>query len=295
MHFLRTHRVKVISLCVAALACSLGVSVAAYFATSTSAYNKVPAHATGAAKPLATMQATIAALQHTIAAKSAILQPAAVAAQANGYQLPGSNVAVLLPQTYAAAYVAPQTAGAQTAASELSAALPAINAKLADSGFTEQPQATGSAGLSANTYTFTRADAVCQVTVLTQLTAVCSLLAPLQSIVSQAAPMLAKYRAAAPNLGLATIAAPAIQASETPGFTTAVLKIFDQAGETDAHFYEQGSGSWQLVNLNWYNDPHQDGDIIPNCEGFESDASVRQAFLGQQCYDSLRRNTSTIQ
>lgn len=295
IQILRIRHVKIMLLCAAALACSLGVSVAAYFTTSTSTYNKVPAHTATAAKAPATMQATITALQRAIASKPTHLQPAALTAQTNGYQLPGSNVAILLPQTYAAAYAAPQNTDEQTTYDELSAALPIISTTLAGNGFSEQTQAGSSAGLSANTYTYKRADAVCQVTVLTQLTAVCSLLALLKSIASQAAPMLAEYQAAAPDLGLATITAPTIQASKTPGFTTAVLKIFNQAGETDAHFYEQASNGWHLVNLNWYNDPHQDDDIIPNCEGFESDASVRQAFLGQQCYDSLRRNIATIQ
>lgn len=186
-----------------------------------------------------------------------------------------------------------RTTDETTTYDDLSGAFSRWQTVFAQAGLQEDTKASTTSFLNAS-YFYENSAEVCNVTVYTLLDVTCDARASLDIIAQQAAPLDALYDQAAPGLGQDTVAAPSIRASQTQGYTIATMDIYNSGGTTAANFYEKAGGSWALVHLNWYNDPHEDGDIIPNCGYFESNSEVGSAFSGTACYDSATGRMSTI-
>jgi hypothetical protein len=212
-----------------------------------------------------------------------------------GYQLPGYNFQVILPtNTDTIALTDQRTSNENTTYSDFNSMLPEISNDLYQQGFKTVSNSSQGDTFLSSIYFYKSHDAVCQVNLYTLMEINCSLTSQLASIATQGAPLLSVYTESVSNTDINAITLPTIQPSSTSGYTTAILPIFNNIGETMVYFYRLDNGSWQLVNLNWYNDPHEDGSPIPNCEDFESVVAVRQAFYGKACYDSTLRIETTI-
>jgi hypothetical protein len=206
--------------------------------------------------------------------------------------MPGQSFEIVLPVTASSVeYSDTSTTSERTAYDAMNRTLPRIKSYLLHQGFTSLNQRSG---LLSAVYFYHRSDALCQITVYTNLAVTCAPLAQLSTIVAQARPLVDVYTRAAPNAGTDVIAAPAVRVSKTAGYTIATMAVYNNRGETNVNFYTTGSKAWQVVNLGWYNDPHENGDVMPNCADFESVVSVRQAFAGQACYDSMTRTVREI-
>lgn len=253
-------------------------------------------------KPLAptvqtSIQTIVASLHASLPADFIYLYGTQPDAQTTvGYRLPREGLQVILPTSSPTiAFTDSNSSNEQTTYSDFSKVAASANAYLLQHGFVSVLSQDQTSGLLDAVYFYQRSDAVCQVTLVTAFTLTCSPLALLATIASQARPFVALYAVAEPNSGTALVTAPTIRASQTTGYTIASQPIYNNHGETDVNFYRQGSGAWRMVSLDWYNDPHEDADITPNCADFESNAQVGAAFSGQTCYDSATMTMNTIQ
>jgi hypothetical protein len=217
-----------------------------------------------------------------------------VAQTTTGFQIPGDNFQLVLPVSSPSLAYTDISSSEQTAFADFSKGATHINGYLGLHGFSSVAKQDQISGLSSAVYFYKRSDAICQLSQYTSLSLTCAPISELALIAMQAQPLVAAYDTAAPNSGTAIVASPVIRSSKTTGYTIATLPIYNNHGETSANFYKQGSGTWHIVNLNWYNDPQEDADIVPNCADFESYAPVRAAFAGQACYDSVIRTTRAI-
>jgi hypothetical protein len=242
------------------------------------------------------IQSIVSSLRSSLLAEYTYLYGGASDAQMSiGYQLPGDTFQVLLPAMSPSLSFNDTDGGdEQTTYSDLSRVAGAINSDLIRHGFVSVPGQDQTSGLLSSTYFYKRSNAVCRVLVYTQLDLTCAPMARLKTAAAQAKPLVALYVQAAPDSGTALIAMPNIRPSETSGYELATLSIYNNHGETSANFYKQGTGTWQMVPLGWYNDPHEDANITPNCADFESSAQIGAAFAGQTCYDSAANTMSTI-
>jgi hypothetical protein len=224
------------------------------------------------------------------------LHPQTPQAQTNaGYQFPGDSFQVELPPASPSlAYSDSTTADESSSYNDFGRVAVYIRTFLESKGFQAAPSEDQTSGLLSAVYFYTRSDAVCQVSVYTNLSITCSPVSQLEAMAAQSRPLYAVYSGVAPDSGTTVLAAPSIRVSQTAGYTIATLPIYNNHGETSANFYKQAASSWQIVNLSWYNDPHEDGDILPNCGDFESYTPTQKAFAGQTCYDSGARITRTI-
>lgn len=136
---------------------------------------------------------------------------------------------------------------------------------------------------------------VCQVTIYSLLDITCYSKSQFNTIATVANPLVQAYVGQSnTDEGLITVSPPTVNNSKTAGYKLAIMNISNNSGQTKVYYYSDNNGGWQEVNLNWYNDPHEDGDIMPNCEDFESNPSVARAFAGFNCYDSAKREISVI-
>ena len=270
------------------------ISFAAYKATMLQVAIRPKVAAVPARVPLQTM---ISSIQFALPASYTYLHQEAPDSQTTiGYQLPGEDFQVILPLTSPSiAFLDTNSTDEEMVYSDLGKAATSLSAYLERDGFTSIPAQDQSSGLLDSVYFYQRSDSVCQVIVDTQLSLVCSPLVELEEAAAQAKPLVSLYNGANPNSGMALITAPTIYASKTAGYTVAHLPIYNNHGETDVNFYKQGQEVWRMVDLSWYNDPHEDADIIPNCEDFNSAAQIRAAFAGQSCYDSDTATMGLIQ
>jgi hypothetical protein len=276
-------------LVVGATVCALGVGLVVDRATS---QTKAPPLVAKSSTPSADQ--TIRALQQTLA-HFTDLTAIAPSAQTTGYQQPSDNFEVLLPPANGIAFTDSQNAGEANAYAYLASTRTDIMQTLAREDFASAPIASsGSDATLASTNLYQSSTTVCQISLDTALTILCSPLAVLNASANAAKPLVTIYEQAAPNLGTLAVAAPTITPSKTPGFTTANVDVFNGSGETDVYFYKQ-AGDWQMIHLDWYNDPHENGDVIPNCQDFESLPAARQAFLGTTCYNSSIKVITVIQ
>ncbi|HEV2403500.1 MAG TPA: hypothetical protein VGS08_04835 [Candidatus Saccharimonadales bacterium] len=214
-----------------------------------------------------------------------------------GYSLPGYDFQVIVPSLpNSSMSLHDQRSGSEQATyDELMATLPAISNYLQQHGYQQQtPTTQPGDNLLSVTYFYRSTSNLCQISIYTQLDIACVPISQLASIATQDQTLVHAYAAETPDLGINAINAAIVSTNQTSGFLTAILPIYNNAGETKAYLYKQGASNWQLVNLNWYNDPHENGNIMPNCEDFESLSATRQAFLGVNCYDSARRIESII-
>jgi hypothetical protein len=240
--------------------------------------------------------AVVSALGSKLPSDYSFLRAETPAAQTTvGFRLPGDSFQVVLPvSSPSIAYGDSRTDNEQTTYNDFNKVAISINNYLGNHDFMLVTSEDQTSGLLSAIYFYKRPDAICQVAIYANLSLTCSPLSQLTAMATQAQPLVAVYSVAAPSSGTPGIAAPNIRASKTPGYTIATLSIYNDHGETSANFYKQGSGAWHIVNLGWYNDPHEDADIIPNCADFESYTPVREAFAGQTCYDSAARVTRAI-
>jgi hypothetical protein len=274
-----------------ALAFSIGTGVLAYMATTE---RQEQPHIRIQTEHPASVPAVMAAVRSSLLANFTYLHSTTSSSQTTGYQLTGYHFRVILPLTNNLTFLDQQDTSEQATYNQLAATLPAVTKVLSQQGFPKAGMSRSSTGLLSAVYFYRRSNAVCQLTIYTNLAITCSPISQLQTIAVQANSLVAEYQAAAPGLGVASVTAPTFQASETATFSIASMDVFNTAGETKVLFYKQDSGTWQMVHLNWYNDPHEDGDIIPNCEDFESVPAVQQAFRDQPCYNATLRTETTI-
>jgi hypothetical protein len=216
----------------------------------------------------------------------------------NGYQLTGYDFGVLLPVgSNSLSYEDKTTSNESTTYSYLSQTLSNISNYFDKHGFS-LPSHQSKPGSILNSVNFyERKDAICQVTIYTLLDITCADKTTIASIASTDAPLIALYEVAKPGVGENSAGAPLQIKSFTNGYNLASLNIFNDAGETKVNYYIQDTSTdakWQMVNLDWYNDPHEDGDITPNCQDLESNSQTRLAYLGQACYDSSSEAPATI-
>ena len=212
-----------------------------------------------------------------------------------GYQPPDYNFQVILPNsTNTITWTDDKTSNESTAYSNLSSILPSINNYLSEQGFTRGSSNPQDITFLSATYFYSRSNAVCQVNIYTLLDITCTPIKQLDEVAEQSAPLVNIYAEANSDNGTNAITSPIIEPSKVSGYTTAILPIFNSSGETDVYFYKQGNDNWQMVNLNWYNDPHEDGQPMPNCADFESVPAISQAFYGVPCYDSASKTETTI-
>jgi hypothetical protein len=214
-----------------------------------------------------------------------------------GYPLAGYSFAITVPYSVqsSVSFNDPTSTNANSAFDSYQAALPSIEAIIKMAGF--QPVATANSvatGFETVVF-FERSDAICQVTSYSLLDIYCDSLNDLAQIAVTAQPLVSAYINTNSSASVQSIAEPIIQPSKTGGYTIASIVVYGANGETKVNLYKQGSGNWQTVNLDWYNDPNEDADIQPNCADFNSLLAVRQAFAGIACYDSAARSHATVQ
>jgi hypothetical protein len=214
-----------------------------------------------------------------------------------GYPLSGYSFAVLIPYNAltTVSFTDPSGTNETAVYAQYQQVLPTITQLLDGAGFQSMVAQTTQATSLETIRFFARSGADCQITSYSQLDIYCDTTSDLTTIASLADPLVSAYDAANPSNVAQTISSPVIQNSQTAGYSIGSVEVFASNGETKVNFYRQDSGPWQVVNLGWYNDPHQDADIQPNCEDFESNAEVRAAFKGQHCYDSDLRSESVVQ
>jgi hypothetical protein len=205
-----------------------------------------------------------------------------------GYQLSDQSFQVILPTTYSFSLADTSVSNNNNLNSSLSQA----KNYLASQKFSLSPY-NGSSALASESVFYTNRNDLCQLTTSETLDVTCASLTNLKTIANQAAPLVSLYVSGSGNSNN-SVNTPDFTTSRAPGYSLATLNIYNGGGETRVNYYKYGSSSWQMVNLDWYNDPHEDADITPNCGDFESVANTRAAYQGLACYDSSLKIMSTI-
>lgn len=260
--------------------------------------SKTKAASSNVGHPELSLAALVANINAEVTQKSPNLKIEAGPDLANtsGFPLARYSFSVIIPYSSQTALTFSDTASTQESDqyTAYQAALPGINNLLEQADFTALSTNAGAYTAFETTQFFQRSDAVCQITSYSLLDIDCASSAALTQIANTAKPLVAAYQAADPTSGAETVAAPQISPSESPGYTVAKIAVYGGNGETLVYLYQQAAGAWQVMNLGWYNDPDQDANIQPNCADFESVLQVRDAFMGEACYDSATRRQSLI-
>ncbi len=212
-----------------------------------------------------------------------------------GYQVSGYDYQVTFPSDSPNMNFSDSfTVNEQKAYADLSKVATSISDYLGRQGFAAVSSQDQTSGLLSTDYFYARSDAVCHVAVYETLSLVCSSSQDLSTIAVSAEPLVDAYKAAVTVDATLRVAAPYIRASQTSGYIIATLPVFDTNGLTNVNLYMQGRTVWQVVPLGWYNDPHESGDILPNCADFESSTVISRAFADVSCYDSATRASRAI-
>jgi hypothetical protein len=211
-----------------------------------------------------------------------------------GYRFPSQDFEVMLPSTYTLSYGTNNLNSETSQYYYLGSTLKAISSTLKKDSFGNKENVTPTNTILSSTYFYASKTDICEINIYTDLDIACAAINNLMNISQTAAPLVSLYLTQATNEPLPSVNKPVITLSQTAGYQTASLVVYDGSGETKVNYYKTASSAWQIVNLGWYNDPHEDGDIIPNCIDFESKSAVRLAFLGTTCYDSTSQGLSTI-
>lgn len=135
----------------------------------------------------------------------------------------------------------------------------------------------------------------CQITRYTVIDIACASSSQVELAMQTARPLMQALMTSNPSYSVTAIATPTVQASITPGYTVALLPVYGSSGETIVYLYREQLSDWQVVNGLWFNDPHEDGDIEPNCIDFDNVPAIKAAFSGKACYNSATRAMSIIQ
>jgi hypothetical protein len=270
----------------------LGFFIGALAIISTvSYYRLLPAPTTVAPTPKPSIITILATVRHQLTTSSSPLVAATPITTSNftGYPVPSQPFSVILPATTSNSLTVEATTQQTATAQTYISYVPAISRTFIAAGYHQTTSQTNT--FLTAVYYFVRLPNVCQLSIYSQLTLTCS--SQVLSIADEAAPLVAAYRTQAVVSDPLSISAPTINVSQTAGYSIATLPVFNGSNETDVHFYKN-TGAWQMINLGWYNDPHEDGDIEPNCIDFDSDIAIRLAYTGVACYDSADNKTATI-
>ncbi len=294
-HSIHKRYVKIFLLAVCCIGAVTGLDVAVYNVTVKSPSRPLKSNITNSASP--TLPAVIGSINTAITTKFPALEKVAGpdTANTNGFPVNGYSYAVLLPYSSQTSltYSDSNSPNESAAYAVYQSTLSVIENTLSRAGFTLLPQSSADGSLESTLF-FQRSNAVCQVTSYSVLDIACDSTSNLTQVATAAQPLISAYTTGYPTLAVQTIAPPLIQPSNTPGYSIASIGIFASNGETKLNLYKLSAGSWQVVNLSWYNDPHQDADIQPNCEDFDSVEQIRMAFNGQACYDSDTKSESSV-
>lgn len=211
-----------------------------------------------------------------------------------GYRVKGASFSVALPLTNALSYQDSSSASESVAYSDLSSTLPTITKTLSAQGYGGPTNATPSDSVLNSVYFYQSKANVCEVTIYNLLDVTCASLNDLSTLSSGSKSFVSLYLKSQPNIVRPTVLSQTITSSKTSGYQTATVNFLSGSIQTKVYYYRQTSSSWQMVNLGWYNDPSQDGNITPNCEDFDSLPQTRAAFLDLPCYNSASRTSREV-
>jgi hypothetical protein len=247
--------------------------------------------------PLVSIKALTKSLAHEVKARNSSLKLADTADQANGigYTLTGHSYQILLPVTNnSITFQDNRTETESLSYDRLSAALPTIAGFFRQQNYNRVVSSVQVSTFLTSVLYYQNNENICQVTTYRLLDVTCATLSDVRSAAQQLDPLVALYAAATPGTGSITASFPIIGPSQTAGYALATVHVQSTVGERAVNFYQGNSGPWHMVNLLWYNDPHQNANITPNCEYFESNNEVRSAYAGHACYDSHTYIVRTI-
>jgi hypothetical protein len=212
-----------------------------------------------------------------------------------GYPISTYGFQMIMPTTMALAFTDRASQSEPIKFAYYNNALATVRSYLALARYNELPSVSSvNQSLLTEVYFYKNAKNICQVTSYTLLDVSCESRVQLQLAVGDATPLVHLYRTVVSNVGTISVMQPTYKASETPGYRLAALTVYDNAGETVVNFYQQGAGAWRMVPLTWYNDPHEDGSVTPNCQDFMSIAGASAAYKGVSCYNSSDRSMAII-
>jgi hypothetical protein len=213
-----------------------------------------------------------------------------------GYRVNKANYTVALPLTNSLTYEYSQTASESGTYSYMNSTLPTITRSLKAQGFAGPDNATPSDSILNSVYFYQSKTSVCEVTVYSLLDVTCASLDDLSKLSSSSSQFADLYLASQNGSSVVrpSILSVTIDTSKNPDYETAVVNFLSGSIQTKVYYYRQTPAQWSMVNLGWYNDPQQDGNIIPNCTDFDSLTATREAFDGLACYNSTRRTTSEV-
>jgi Tfp pilus assembly protein PilE len=212
-----------------------------------------------------------------------------------GYPIPGQNFDLVLPVSSdsSLSFEDKNTNNESAVYSALSSTTSFFQTYFKINGYASAGNTEDSSFLSSSIY-YQNSSQVCQITIYSLLDITCDTKNQISSVAATAEPLIQAYRNESSDTGLITITEPSIRNSQTTGYHVATMNIGNSSGQIEAYYYSLNNSVWIMVNPNWYNDPHEDGDIMPNCEDFESDLNIDRAFAGFSCYDSANRVTTII-
>jgi hypothetical protein len=213
-----------------------------------------------------------------------------------GYSIPGYSFQVVMPTTAAVTFTDRASQSESVKYIYYNNVLTTLHDYLVTAGFVSLPSDSTSAYSLLTKIDFYKSKQnICQITSYTLLDLSCQPYAELQGIAAAVQPMVALYQEAVTNLGTISVVMPTYTASKSASYRLAVLTIYDDAGEMAVNYYQHGTTAWQMIPLTWYNDPHEDGSVMPNCQDFMSSTAIASAYYGLSCYDSNERSMATIQ
>jgi hypothetical protein len=213
-----------------------------------------------------------------------------------GFPLAGYNFSVLIPYAPSSSlsYIATNNSNESQSYQSFQKVLPGLINIFQKAGFANlKNDSNTKTSLETNLF-FARSSDVCQVTSYNLLDIGCATSSSISQTASSAKPLMDAYYNADQPSGSQTIAMPVIRASSSAGYEIASIDVYGSNGETKLNLFKSSSDAWRVINLSWYNDPSEDGNIQPNCEDFESNQSVRLAFNGLACYDSTSKRQSVV-
>jgi hypothetical protein len=212
-----------------------------------------------------------------------------------GYRVNHANFTVALPLTNALSFMYNDTSSESGTYSYLNSTLSTLTKTLSAQGYGGPTNATPNNSILDSTYFYQSKDNVCEVTVYSLLDITCASMITLSSVSNESSPFVNLYLATQVSVIRPTILSlTASTTSKTPGYETAIVNFLNGSVQTKAYYYRQTGASWQMVNLGWFNDPNQDGDITPNCQDFDSLLATREAFKDLACYSSTSRYSSYV-
>jgi len=238
----------------------------------------------------------LSSLSQQLSAKYTDLAPTTLdQTPTTGYRVNHADFTIALPLTNALSFKYTAVSSESGTYSYLNSTLATLTKTLGSQGYGGPANATPNNSILDSTYFYQSKDNVCEVTVYSLLDITCASLIDLSSLSSTSSPFVNLYLATQNNVVRPTVLSlTASTSSKTPGYETAIVNFLNGSVQTKAFYYRQTGSTWQMVNLGWFNDPNQDGDITPNCQDFDSLLATREAFKDLVCYNSTSRYSSYV-